>query len=37
MSAADPARANLLGVDASFIMPPRAGFYYVWPQGLNRQ
>lgn len=36
MTAADPAKASLLGVDASFIMPPRAGFYYVWPQGVDR-
>ncbi|NDV19700.1 signal peptide peptidase SppA [Pseudodesulfovibrio sp. JC047] len=26
---------NLLGVDARFIMPPKAGFYYVWSQGLT--
>jgi protease-4 len=36
MTAADPAKTGLLGVDASFIMPPRAGFYYVWPQGVDR-
>jgi protease-4 len=36
MTAADPADANLLGLDASFIMPPRAGFYYVWPQGASQ-
>ncbi len=34
MSATDVDKLNLLGVDASMIMPPKAGFYYVWPQGL---
>nr|WP_321513513.1 signal peptide peptidase SppA [uncultured Pseudodesulfovibrio sp.] len=36
LDSVDPARMNLLGVDASFIMPPKAGFYYVWPQGLTQ-
>ncbi|MBG0790652.1 MAG: signal peptide peptidase SppA [Desulfovibrionaceae bacterium] len=35
LDTADPAKLSLLGVDASFIMPPKAGFYYVWPQGLT--
>jgi protease-4 len=35
LDSADPAKLNMLGVDASFIMPPKAGFYYVWPQGLT--
>lgn len=34
MSATDAAKLNLLGVDAGYLMPPKAGFYYVWPQGL---
>jgi len=34
MTATDVQKLNLLGVDASMIMPPKAGFYYVWPQGL---
>lgn len=34
MDSSDPAKLNLLGFDASYIMPPKAGFYYVWPQGL---
>ncbi len=36
MTATDPARFNLLGIDASVVMPPKAGFYYVWPQGVTR-
>lgn len=36
LDSSDPAKLNLLGVDASYIMPPKAGFYYVWPQGLTR-
>ncbi|MUM77799.1 signal peptide peptidase SppA [Pseudodesulfovibrio sp. F-1] len=36
MTAADPESASLLGLDAGFIMPPRAGFHYVWPQGMTR-
>jgi len=27
---------TLLGVDARYIMPPKAGFYYAWPQGLTQ-
>lgn len=34
MNSGDPAKLNLLGVDASYIMPPKSGFFYVWPQGL---
>lgn len=34
MTTTDVEKLNLLGVDASMIMPPKAGFYYVWPQGL---
>lgn len=34
MSITQAEKLNLLGVDASLIMPPKAGFYYVWPQGL---
>lgn len=36
MSAAGSGKLDLLGVDASFVMPPKAGFYYVWPQGLTQ-
>jgi len=36
MTAADPQSASLLGLDTGFIMPPRAGFHYVWPQGMTR-
>lgn len=36
MSATDATKLSLLGVDTSFIMPPKAGFYYVWPQGMTR-
>jgi len=36
LDSADPAKLNMLGVDASSIMPPKAGFYYVWPQGLSQ-
>ncbi|WP_285905671.1 signal peptide peptidase SppA [Pseudodesulfovibrio pelocollis] len=36
MTATDPESASLLGLDAGFIMPPRAGFHYVWPQGMTR-
>lgn len=36
LDSAAPAKLNMLGIDASFIMPPKAGFYYVWPQGLNQ-
>ena len=35
LDSAQPGKMNLLGVDASFLTPPRAGFYYVWPSGLN--
>ncbi|MGL1861060.1 MAG: signal peptide peptidase SppA [Pseudodesulfovibrio sp.] len=34
LSSTDVAKFNLLGVDASMIMPPKSGFYYIWPQGL---
>ena len=36
LDSADPAKMSLLGLDASFIMPPKAGFYYIWPQGLTQ-
>ncbi|WP_419786877.1 signal peptide peptidase SppA [Pseudodesulfovibrio sp.] len=36
MTSAEPGKFNLMGVDASFIMPPKAGFYYVWPQGVTQ-
>ncbi|MFH1913119.1 MAG: signal peptide peptidase SppA [Pseudomonadota bacterium] len=36
MTAADSESASLLGLDAGFIMPPRAGFHYLWPQGMTR-
>lgn len=36
MSATGVGKLNLLGVDAGFVMPPKAGFYYVWPQGLTQ-
>ncbi len=36
MTAAEPGKFNLLGVDASFVLPPKAGFYYVWPQGVTQ-
>lgn len=35
LDSAQPGKMNLLGVDASFLTPPRAGFYYVWPNGLT--
>ncbi len=34
MSSTGTDKLNLLGVDASMIMPPKSGFYYIWPQGL---
>lgn len=34
LDATGPGKLNLLGVDASYLMPPKAGFYYAWPQGL---
>lgn len=34
LSVTNADKLNLLGVDASLIMPPKAGFYYIWPQGL---
>lgn len=36
LNSADPAKPSLLGVDASYLMPPKAGFYYAWPQGLTQ-
>ena len=36
MTATDVEKFNLLGVDAGFVMPPKAGFYYVWPQGVAK-
>lgn len=36
MTTTDVGKLTLLGVDASQIMPPKAGFYYVWPQGMSR-
>ena len=36
LTTAEPGKFNMLGVDASFILPPRAGFYYVWPQGVTQ-
>ncbi|BCS88483.1 signal peptide peptidase SppA [Pseudodesulfovibrio sediminis] len=36
MDMANPPSPSLLGVDAGFIMPPKAGFYYAWPQGLTQ-
>ena len=36
MDSAAPTTTNLLGVDTRFLMPPKAGFYYAWPQGLTR-
>ncbi|MBI9080776.1 MAG: signal peptide peptidase SppA [Pseudodesulfovibrio sp.] len=35
MNSVDPAKFNLLGIDASYIMPPKAGFYYVWSPGVG--
>ena len=35
LDAAQPGKVSLMGVDASYLMPPRAGFYYVWPNGLS--
>lgn len=34
MMESDAARLNLLGADAGLLLPPKAGFYYAWPQGL---
>ena len=36
MDAAEPFKPTLLGLDASFIMPPRAGLCYVWEGGITR-
>jgi len=36
MTAAEPGKFDLFGVDAGYILPPKAGFYYVWPQGVTR-
>lgn len=36
LSAIEAGKAGLLGIDASFMLPPKAGFYYVWPQGLTQ-
>jgi protease-4 len=36
LDAAEPFKPSLLGVDASFILPPRAGFCYVWEGGVTR-
>jgi len=36
LDSSDPAKLNLLGLDASFLMPPKAGFYYVWSQGVTQ-
>jgi protease-4 len=36
MDSATPAKLNMLGVDASYLLPPRAGFYYVWPNGVTQ-
>ncbi len=35
MTSADPTKLNLLGVDAGYLAPPKAGFYYAWPQGVT--
>jgi len=35
MNSATPTKLNLLGIDASCIMPPKAGFYYVWSPGIG--
>ncbi|QGY40548.1 signal peptide peptidase SppA [Pseudodesulfovibrio cashew] len=35
MTSADPEKMNLLGVDADMLLPPKAGFYYIW-QGAAR-
>jgi protease-4 len=36
MSVTEMDTLNLLGVDASMILPPKAGFYYLWPQGVAK-
>jgi len=36
LSETDAAKLNMLGVDTTMFMPPRAGFYYAWPQGLTQ-
>ena len=36
LNSADPAKLNLLGIDASYIMPSKAGFYYVWSPGMQK-
>jgi protease-4 len=36
LDSAEPFKPSLLGVDASFILPPRAGFCYVWEGGVTR-
>lgn len=36
MTATGSEKLNLLGVDTDLIMPPRAGFYYAWPQGMSQ-
>jgi len=30
----DASGLSLLGADAGLLLPPKAGFYYAWPQGL---
>lgn len=34
MTRSDASGLSLLGADAGLLLPPKAGFYYVWPQGL---
>lgn len=33
MSAAEPGKASLLNVEAGHLLPPKAGFYYLWNPG----
>ncbi|EGB14934.1 signal peptide peptidase SppA, 36K type [Pseudodesulfovibrio mercurii] len=36
LDSAEPYKPSLLGVDAGFVLPPRAGFCYVWEGGVTR-
>ncbi|AMK10586.1 signal peptide peptidase SppA [Pseudodesulfovibrio indicus] len=36
LDSAEPFRPTLLGVDARYVMPPSAGFCYVWVRGVTR-
>ena len=35
LTEADPARPALISLDAGWLLPPRPGFYYVWPAAVG--